>query len=55
MPKISQIDEVQCQAEVRILQKITLKGELISRKIEIVYSVMEHDMCELFLLPSMRC
>ena len=26
MPKISQIDEVPCQAEVRILQKITLKG-----------------------------
>ena len=25
MPKISQIDEVPCQAEVRILQKITLK------------------------------
>ena len=25
MPKISQIDEVACQAEVRILQKITLK------------------------------
>ena len=25
MPKISQIDEVRCQAEVRILQKITLK------------------------------
>ena len=24
MPKISQIDEVPCQAEVRILQKITL-------------------------------
>ena len=27
MPKISQIDEVTCQAEVRILQKITLNGE----------------------------
>ena len=26
MPKISQIDEVPCQAEVRILQKITLKA-----------------------------
>ena len=25
MPKISQIDEVPCQAEVRILQTITLK------------------------------
>ena len=25
MPKISQIDVVPCQAEVRILQKITLK------------------------------
>ena len=25
MPKISQIDEIPCQAEVRILQKITLK------------------------------
>ena len=25
IPKISQIDEVPCQAEVRILQKITLK------------------------------
>ena len=25
MPKISQIDEVPCQAEVRILQKITLE------------------------------
>ena len=26
MPKISKIDEVPCQAEVRILQKITLKN-----------------------------
>ena len=26
MLKISQIDEIPCQAEVRILQKITLKG-----------------------------
>ena len=26
MPKISQIDVVPCQAKVRILQKITLKG-----------------------------
>ena len=26
MPKISQIDEVPCQAEVRILQKITLNS-----------------------------
>ena len=33
MPKISQIDEVpcQCQAEVRILQKITLKYLLIQK------------------------
>ena len=30
MPKISQIDGVPCQAEVRILQKITLK--VLSRK-----------------------
>ena len=28
MPKISQIDEVPCEAEVRILQKITLKLSL---------------------------
>ena len=28
MPKISQIDEVPCQAEVRILQKITLKATM---------------------------
>ena len=28
MPKISQIDELPCQAEVRILQKITLKERL---------------------------
>ena len=28
MPKISQIDEVPCQAEVRILQKITFKCEM---------------------------
>ena len=27
MPKISQIDEVPCQAEVRILQKITLNDD----------------------------
>ena len=26
MPKVSQIDEVPCQAEVRILEKITLKA-----------------------------
>ena len=31
MPKISQIDEVPCQAEVRILQKITLKYLLIQK------------------------
>ena len=30
MPKIRQIDEVTCQAEVRILQKITLKLQLVS-------------------------
>ena len=29
MPKISQIDEVPCQAEVQILQKITLKKKTI--------------------------
>ena len=29
MPKISRIDEVPCQAEVRILQKITLKEWVI--------------------------
>ena len=29
MPKISQIDEVPCQAEVRILQKITLNEPLL--------------------------
>ena len=28
MPKISQIDGVPCQAEVRILQKITLKEDV---------------------------
>ena len=28
MPKISQIDEVPCQAEVRILQTITLKNSV---------------------------
>ena len=31
MPKISQIDEVPCQAEVRILQKITLKSLQLNR------------------------
>ena len=30
MPKISQIDEVPCQAEVRILQTITLKMLYVS-------------------------
>ena len=29
MPKISQVDEVPCQAEVRILQTITLKGKTV--------------------------
>ena len=32
MPKISQIDEVPCQAEVRILQTITLKYQLKNAK-----------------------
>ena len=36
MPKISQIDEVPCQAEVRILQKITLKHAVLVSQINII-------------------
>ena len=38
MPKISQIDEVPCQAEVRILQKITLKSSFLSLRVTLVLS-----------------
>ena len=39
MPKISQIDEVPCQAEVRILQKITLNILHIGGKLYILSGI----------------